>query len=229
MTPVGTLQCWKDRTHRSIILERLCVPTGVMNETPTDFTKAVHVMAVKIITYEKAKQVEPFVKHIINIYREAFGLAPYFKSDAEVRAFAAILPHHLLRAGFRCVIAREDETQAILGFAYGYTGAAGQWWHDLVVQKMTREEAEYWMTDVFEVVELAVRPTMHGYGYGGKVHDMLLQGLPQRTAVLSTYQVGTNALKMYKKRGWVTLLSDFIFPGYAEPYQIMGKKLEEKR
>lgn len=184
-------------------------------------------MAVKILTYDNAQQLEPYVKSIIDIYREAFGQAPYFKNDAEVRAFAAIFPRHMQRPGFRCVVAREEETQVILGFAYGYTGAAKQWWHDLVVQKMTPAEAEYWMTDVFEVVELAVYPAVHGHGYGGRIHDALLQGLPHRTAVLSTYQVETNALKMYKKRGWVTLLSNFIFPGYREPYKIMGKLLYE--
>ncbi len=184
-------------------------------------------MTVKILTYENVQEVEPFVKHIVNIYREAFGQAPYFKNDAEVRAFAAIFPRHMLHPGFRCVIAQEEETLAILGFAYGYTGAARQWWHDLVVQKMTPPEAEHWMTDVFEVVELAVYPAAHGHGYGGRIHDTLLQGLPHRTAVLSTYQVETNALKMYEKRGWVTLLSNFIFPGYSEPYKIMGKNLKE--
>jgi GNAT superfamily N-acetyltransferase len=182
-------------------------------------------MAVKILTYNNALQVEPFVKSIIDIYRVAFGQAPYFKNEAEVRAFTAIFPRHMLRPGFRCVVACEEETRAILGFAYGYTGAAKQWWHDLVVQKMTPEEAEDWMTDVFEVVELAVYPAAHGHGYGGRIHDALLQGLPHRTAVLSTYQVETNAMKMYEKRGWVTLLSDFIFPGYSEPYKIMGKLL----
>ncbi len=185
-------------------------------------------MSVKILTYDNALQVEPLVKHIVDIYREAFGQAPYFKNDAEVRAFAAIFPRHMLHPGFRCVVAREEETQAILGFAYGYTGSARQWWHDIVVQKMTPTEAEKWMTDVFEVVELAVYSAAHGYGYGGRIHDALLQGLPHRTAVLSTYQVETNALKMYKKRGWVTLLSNFIFPGYTEPYKIMGKLLEKK-
>ena len=184
-------------------------------------------MSVKILTYENALQVEPFVKQIVDIYREAFGQAPYFKNDAEVRAFAAIFPRHMLHPGFRCVVALEEETQAILGFAYGYTGTARQWWHDIVVQKMTPTEAEKWMTDVFEVVELAVYPTAHGHGYGGRIHDALLQGLPHRTAVLSTYQVETNALKMYEKRGWVTLLSNFIFPGYADPYKIMGKMLHQ--
>ncbi len=185
-------------------------------------------MTVKIVIYEDTQQVEPFVKFIIDIYREAFRQAPYFKNDNEVLAFAAIFPHHMRRPGFRCVLAQDEETQDILGFAYGYTGESGQWWHDLVTNRMTAPEAEHWMTDVFEVVELAAYPSAQGHGYGGRIHDALLQGLPHRTAVLSTYQVETSALKMYEKRGWMTLLSDFIFPGYSEPYKIMGKRLNKR-
>lgn len=182
-------------------------------------------MTVNIITFDDAQQVEPIQQSIIDIYREAFGQAPYFKNEADVRSFSAILPRHLQHDGFRCVVVMEDDSQNMLGFAYGYTGVAGQWWHDLVQRKMTLEDAEYWMTDVFEVVELAVRPSAHGHGYGGRVHDALLQGLPHRTATLSTYQVETTALKMYEKRGWVTLLPDFMFPGYTVPYRILGKLL----
>lgn len=182
-------------------------------------------MTAKIVSYEDAKQVEPMLEQIVDIYREAFGQAPYFKDEHEVRSFAKLLPHHIQRTGFHCVVAMEEDTRDVLGFAYGYTGAEGQWWHNLVSRDMSDEDAELWMSDVFEVVELAVRPTAQGNGYGSMVHDTLLSGRPHRTAALSTYDVETTALKLYEKRGWVTLLRNFIFPGYTEPYRIMGKKL----
>ena len=182
-------------------------------------------MTVKILAFDTAQQVEPMVSDIVDIYGEAFGQAPYFKDATDVRSFSIILPRHMLNAGFRCVVVQEEATQHVLGFAYGYTGEVGQWWHDLVARKMTPTDAEHWMSNVFEVVELAVRPSAHGHGYGAMVHDTLLQGLPHRTAILSTYQVETTASKMYEKRGWLTLLPNFIFTGYNEPYKIMGKSL----
>lgn len=182
-------------------------------------------MTAKIVSYEDAKQVEPMLEQIVDIYREAFGQAPYFKDDYEVRSFARVLPQHIQRAGFRCVIAQDENSQAILGFAYGYTGADGQWWHNLVLRDMNDEDAALWMSDVFEVVELAVRHAQQGHGYGSLLHDALLEGRPHHTAALSTYDVETTALKLYERRGWVTLLRDFLFPGYSEPYRIMGKKL----
>lgn len=82
-------------------------------------------MMVHIITLDDAQQVEPIQQSIIDIYREAFGQAPYFKDEADVRSFSAILPRHIQRDGFRCVVVMEDDSQDLLGFAYGYTGAAG--------------------------------------------------------------------------------------------------------
>jgi GNAT superfamily N-acetyltransferase len=182
-------------------------------------------MTVRIGAFDDAQQVEPILEQIVDIYREAFGQAPYYKDEHEVRSFARVLPQHMQRAGFRCVIVQDEETHAIVGFAYGYTGAEGQWWHNLVLRDMSDEDAALWMSDVFEVVELAVRPSAQGHGYGGKIHDALLAGRPHHTAALSTYDVETTALKLYEKRGWVTLLRHFIFPGYTDPYRIMGKKL----
>ncbi len=182
-------------------------------------------MTVRVVSFENAQQAEPMLGQIVDIYREAFGQAPYFKDEHEVRAFAKLLPQHTQRAGFRCVVAMEEDMRDVLGFAYGYTGADGQWWHNLVLRDMSDEDAELWMSDVFEMVELAVRPSEQGHGYGSMVHDALLYGRPHSTAALSTYDVETPALKLYEKRGWMTLLRNFIFPGYAEPYRIMGKKL----
>ncbi len=183
---------------------------------------------VQIVIFDDAAQVAPMLEQIVALYRATFGQAPYFKQDIEIQAFAAILPQHTKRIGFRCVIVQEEKTQRMLGFAYGYTGTKGQWWHELVLRRLTDEDAAYWMHDVFEVVELAVHPSVHGRGYGSLVHDTLLQGRPHRTAALSTFQMETAALKLYEKRGWVTLLRDFIFPGYAEPYRIMGKQLRNE-
>jgi hypothetical protein len=42
-----------------------------------------------------------------------------------------IVPRHLGRPGPRFV-AEHAERGRLSGFAYGYTGASGQWWHDLV-------------------------------------------------------------------------------------------------
>lgn len=177
-----------------------------------------------------AQEIETVEDQIMHVYGEAFALPPYSMQETDVQQFAAILPRHAYRKGFRCFVAREATVREhtdkkILGFAYGYIGEAGQWWYDLVAKGLGREAAKEWLTDVFEVTELAVLPAAQGKGIGGKLHDALLYRLSQRTAVLSTAEVETVAMKLYQKRGWITLLHNFYFPGYCNPYRIMGRRL----
>jgi ribosomal protein S18 acetylase RimI-like enzyme len=114
----------------------------------------------------------------------------------------------------------------MVGFAYGYTTGPGQWWHEQVARAMPPEQIVRWLSGAFELVEFAVTPHAQGLGLGSQLHDSILRGLPNRTAVLSTMQSETVALKLYRKRGWVALLQNFIFPGGARTYLIMGKDLK---
>jgi hypothetical protein len=66
-----------------------------------------------------------------------------------------IVPRHLERDGFRFV-AEQDEPGRLAGIAYGYEGAAGQWWHDLVSAAMDEATRTRWLLPGhFEFVELA--------------------------------------------------------------------------
>ena len=142
---------------------------------------------------------------VVAVYAEAFGAGPYFEGEEEVRRFAeAALPRHLARRDFRMALAHSEEDGAVVGFAYGYTGEPGQWWHDWVWAQLTPAEAAEW-DGAFEIVELAVRPAAQGQGTGGRLHDALLAGLPHRTALLSTRDADTPARHLYTRRGWTTL------------------------
>lgn len=159
---------------------------------------------------------------IVRIYRQAFEGAPYFKSEAEVTSFRHSLIRHLKLPGFHFLAARDLKTAQIIGFSYGYSGQAGQWWHDIVVKAMDPRTAAVWMVDNFELVELAVLPAYQGHGIGGALHDRLLSEQTHPKAVLSTIQSETTALQLYRKRGWETLLDELRFPGSNRVYLIMG-------
>jgi ribosomal protein S18 acetylase RimI-like enzyme len=169
-------------------------------------------------------------KHaLLNVYAAAFAAPPYNEGQIELSRFAEALPRHAQREGFRCFIAREATTGQIVGFAYGYASQPGQWWHDTIAQALSREQAQEWLSDGFEFIELAVTPVFQGYGIGGRLHDALVADLPYRTALLSTYQGDTNAMQLYRKRGWVVLLEDFVYPSddptSDKPFVIMGLRL----
>jgi ribosomal protein S18 acetylase RimI-like enzyme len=161
---------------------------------------------------------------IVDVYREAFGASPYFEGEREVARFAEeALPGHARRDGFRCVVAREDGL--VVGFAYGYTSAPGQWWHDWVRSLLDAAQVEVWMSDAFELVELAVRPAAQGRGHGARLHDAVLADRPHRTALLTTRDEDTPARRLYRRRGWVPLREGWRPSARQPPLVFMGLRL----
>ena len=185
-------------------------------------------MPFKIVPFARDEIIQ-HMAGIVSIYRAAFNGPPYGDDAAGNESFASPLRYHSLRSGFRFYAAVDGDTESRepLGFAYGYTGGPGLWWFDLVSTAIDPEIYTAWMANYFEVVELAVHPDYQGLKLGGRLHDRLLEGLPQYTAVLSTIQFETTALRLYRKRGWVPLLKDFYFPGSKNPYLIMGFDLRK--
>jgi ribosomal protein S18 acetylase RimI-like enzyme len=171
-----------------------------------------------------AAEARAIAADLVEVYRLAFGAAPYFESEESIARFGAeSLPRHLDRAGFRCAVAREGG--GVVGFGYGYTGAPGQWWHDWVLEQLDAATATEWARSPFEVVELAVVPAAQGRGTGARLHDALLVGLPHRTALLSTRDADTPALRLYVRQGWVTLRAG-IGAGCGHPgVRLMGLRL----
>lgn len=162
---------------------------------------------------------------IVRVYAEAFAEPPYLRGEPEALAFTDSFSRHRGREGFRCIVARAGERGPLVGFIFGFTSQPGQWWHDQVARRMSAEQQARWLHDAFELTELAVLPSHQGLGIGGQLHDRLLAGLPQRRGLLSTMQTETNAMALYRKRGWQLLLSDFLFSGAVRLYVILGKDL----
>ncbi|WP_246149106.1 GNAT family N-acetyltransferase [Nonomuraea turkmeniaca] len=117
----------------------------------------------------------------------------------------------------------------IVGFAYGFRGAPGQWWHDVVLRALAeqsgREVANAWLGYAFELAEIHVHPDYQGKGVGRAMIRTLCAGRRERTAVLSTHDQPTAARHLYASLGFTDLLTRFIFPGGYEEYAIAGRPL----
>jgi ribosomal protein S18 acetylase RimI-like enzyme len=143
-------------------------------------------------------------------------------------AVAAVLP-----TGYDPDQERGQQTaggrQPLIGFAYGFHGSAGQWWHDLVAASLAArsgtDTAGQWFGDSFEFAEVHVRPDQQARGTGRQMMHALAAGRPERTAVLSTPDGHTRARRLYRSLGFVDLLPAFSFPGAGPPYIIMGAVL----
>jgi ribosomal protein S18 acetylase RimI-like enzyme len=163
---------------------------------------------------------------------------------AELPGRMAIMERHAGHPAFRAVVAVQpgepglhpdqggaaaDDPRAVIGFAYGFHGRAGQWWHDVVTGNLAArrggEAAGHWLGDSFEFAEVHVHPDHQARGTGRAMMHTLAAGRPERTAVLSTPHGPTRARRLYRSLGFVDLLPAFSFPGAGPAYTIMGAVL----
>ncbi|GAB3668842.1 GNAT family N-acetyltransferase [Actinocorallia lasiicapitis] len=148
-----------------------------------------------------------------------------------------IMHKHSTYPGFRAFVVERRRTlgTTIAGFIYGFHGAPGQWWHDVVAGELSRrdgrEHAKHWLSDTFEVAELHVHPAFQGQGLGRKLLTTLCAGREERTVVLSTLDLrpDTPARNLYRSEGFTDLLSQYEFPGGGPPYAVMGAPLPLSR
>jgi GNAT superfamily N-acetyltransferase len=183
-------------------------------------------MAIEIISVSPEEFADMDIRdQLARIFYAVYTIAPFFDTEAQVAVSLIGIERYAERPGFRCYLARDIEHDATVGFAFGHALLPGNSWWDNVPPAMTEAARERWLRDCWVLVEFAVLPQWQGYGIGGKLHDAALAGLSQATAILSTPQMDTNALALYRKRGWVTLLTDFSFPDVFTPFLILGKDL----
>jgi GNAT superfamily N-acetyltransferase len=139
-----------------------------------------------------------------------------------------IMERHARYPFFRAFVA--ERRRNVLGFVYGFHGAPGQWWHDVVHHALTetggKGHATTWLSDPFEVAELHVHPDHQGQGIGRRLLEELCTGRPESTVVLSTLdRPGSRARKLYHSVGMTELLTGFEFPGGGPLYAVMAAPL----
>lgn len=113
----------------------------------------------------------------------------------------------------------------LVGFTYGTRCLPGQWWHDQIDPALRAAGQGGWLTDAYSVTELHVLPEWQGRGIGRGLLTTLLRGVPQATAVLSTYDTESRARALYRSVGFVDLVTGFCFSGQRQPYALMGARL----
>lgn len=163
---------------------------------------------------------------LVDVYREAF-LEVYEDDPAQAtRDREHLMRQHIRRSGLRLVTA-ESADGRVAGFCYTYRGAPGQWWHDVVLRALARADADRWLANCREVVELHVRPDAQGHGLGRDLLRAALDDTPERTTALSALDIpDTRAQRLYASEGFAPLLTGFAFPGSRTRYAILAKDLD---
>jgi GNAT superfamily N-acetyltransferase len=141
----------------------------------------------------------------------------------------SIMERHCGHPGFRAIVVTVPPSPQAVAFSYGFRGAPGQWWHDVVRAGITTASgaptATQWLADPLEIAEVHVRPEHQGQGIGRRMLLTLTAGRGERTAVLSTQDHNSPARRLYHGMGFTDLLTGFSFPGGGPPYAVMGAEL----
>lgn len=133
---------------------------------------------------------------------------------------------HMARAGWLCMAAFEADS--LVGIAYGYRGAPGQWWHDEVhrgLRVIDPAAAQRELADYFELTELHVHPDAQGRGIGTALLTELLSRVDAPRALLSTPEGPTRAWRLYRRFGFTDLLRHYHFTGDSRDFAVLGRSL----
>jgi ribosomal protein S18 acetylase RimI-like enzyme len=151
-----------------------------------------------------------------------------------------IMARHTRHVEFRAlamvrVTGREEAVPAlapesqIVAFAYGFRGAPGQWWHDVVKSALTAQAGQAlagaWLDSSMEVAEVHVHPEFQRQGLGRSMLLRLTEQRGEQTAALSTPDANWPARRLYGRLGFTDLLTGFSFPGGGPTYTVMGAVL----
>jgi ribosomal protein S18 acetylase RimI-like enzyme len=87
------------------------------------------------------------------------------------------------------------------------------------------EAARQWLMDAFELSELHVLPDYQGSGIGRRLLNSLAADLTHSAMLLSTPDADTRAFRLYRATGFVDLARNYLFPGDARPFAVLGARL----
>ncbi|ATO71913.1 GNAT family N-acetyltransferase [Mycobacterium avium] len=129
--------------------------------------------------------------------------------------------------------AQELASAPLLGVAYGYPGAPGQWWQQQVVLGLQRggsppQEIARLMNDYFELTELHIHPRAQGRGLGEALARRLLAGRAEKNVLLSTPETNgepNRAWRLYRRLGFTDIIRRYHFAGDPRPFAILGREL----
>jgi ribosomal protein S18 acetylase RimI-like enzyme len=129
--------------------------------------------------------------------------------------------------------AAELSTAPLLGVAYGYPGAPGQWWQQQVIMGLQRAglpppEIARLMNSYFELTELHIHPRAQGRGLGEALARRLLAGRDEHNVLLSTPETNdepNRAWRLYRRLGFTDIVRRYHFAGDPRAFAILGRTL----
>lgn len=164
----------------------------------------------------------PLFEGAIGVYGDAFAEPPYSDPDRGEEIRLRLQDTHSRRPGYHAFVAI-TENGAVAGMCYGYRGERGQWWHDTVSKQLSAAQNAEWLSDSYELVEVAVAPKYQDVGIGRALISRLLENRGEVTCVLST-RTDSLAHELYRRMGF-EVITEMTFHFRGARFYIMGKRL----
>jgi GNAT superfamily N-acetyltransferase len=136
-------------------------------------------------------------------------------------AYRSTVCYHMSCEGFRFV-GMEDKDSKLFGLAYGHTLVQDHGLHPFAASLMDQSKRDYWLTDAFHVVELAVRPSQQGRGFGVRLLNNLLGPIETKTALLPVRRDGV-ARRLCERHGWEVLIPEMRAGADGPVFTLMGR------
>jgi ribosomal protein S18 acetylase RimI-like enzyme len=188
-----------------------------------------------------AKEMERRLGDALSVYVDAMR---YPRGTENQRA--GMWLEHTRRRGWKAVAAvevadaaatpsseAELRTAPLVGIAYGYPGAPGQWWQQQVVLGLQRsgfppQAIDRLMNSYFELTELHIHPRVQGRGLGEALARRLLAGRDENNVLLSTPEnngEANRAWRLYRRLGFTDVIRSYYFAGDPRAFAILGRAL----
>lgn len=188
-----------------------------------------------------AKEMERRLGDALSVYVDAMR---YPRGTENQRA--GMWLEHTRRRGWKAVAAVEVADAAatpgseaelrsapLVGIAYGYPGAPGQWWQQQVVLGLQRsgfppQAIDRLMNSYFELTELHIHPRAQGRGLGEALTRRLLAGRDENNVLLSTPEnngEANRAWRLYRRLGFTDVIRSYYFAGDPRAFAILGRAL----
>ncbi|KFN02166.1 GNAT family N-acetyltransferase [Bacillus clarus] len=172
---------------------------------------------MKIVPIQKD---EVLIENIVKLYCIVFEKTNFDEMLERIK-------RHMGYTDFKGVVAINDGNE-VIGFAYGYRSVKGQYYNQLMSEALNLEQVNQWLQDCFEFVELAVHPEHRNKGLGTTLHNHLLEGIRNKTSVLTTQINNGKARSLYGNLEWMNVMEPFHPSKDDVPYVIMGKALKAR-
>lgn len=163
----------------------------------------------------------------VEVYREAFGQAPYHESPCQAEALRDRLDRYAKRDGFLLPVS-SDDAEHVDGFALAVTAYPGDWWRDQAAACLGATKAARWLgQSCREVVHVAVDPDQQRRGRGRALMRALQSSATIATGVLSCHPAALAARQLYLNEGWEVLSTNFRTSPHQVGYWLMTRDLDD--